>query len=413
MNQNKKNKMFSHSGHPEESTLWLYTRGDLNREDAHKVEAHLIDCEMCSDVAEGFAGFESERSLTASRNRVSELFEAGIRKKRRQGLTRMLLAASFVILALSSVVMIRNMNTTEVQKEVAVADQMPEKGEKPTKETGIAKDDSLDNVALNESGKGESMTSWEPEKKLPAPTETEEEIIQDEEMQTQDNEIATIVIEDLHVVENEEVANVELNAYEMPEEMEDADTDDNAQEQVNEHLSGGTSGEATSSADRRQKAISDHVISEKSAMPDSEPVRQGETDSGADLEISAEAGKTAEIAMDAFEEESDEEAEPISFAVVEEKPEFPGGDTALMNFISTNAEYPDDVRENAIEGRVFVHFVIDTNGRVSNVSVARGVDPALDKEAMRVVRMMPDWKPGKQGGKAVAVTYILPISFDL
>lgn len=406
--------MFSHSGHPDESTLWLYTRGDLNREDTHMVEAHLLDCEMCSDVAEGFAGFESERSLTASRNRVSELFEAGIRKRRRQRMTRMLLAASFVILALSSVVMIRNMNPSEVQKEVAVAEQMLEKSEKQAEVSGIAKDDSLDNVALNEAGSEESRTSEEPEKKLPPPAETEEEIIQDEEMQTQDNEIATIVIEDLNVVEDEEVADVKLSAYDMSGEMEDADTDDNAQDQMNKHLSGGTTGEATSSADRRQETISDHVISEKSVRPDSESVSQGEADS--DIDISPEADENDEISinMDSFDDkESEEETEPISFAVVEEKPEFPGGDTALMNFISTNAEYPDVARENEIEGRVFVSFVIDANGKVSNVSVARGVDPDLDREAVRVVRMMPDWKPGKQRGKAVAVTYIVPINFEL
>ena len=108
-----------------------------------------------------------------------------------------------------------------------------------------------------------------------------------------------------------------------------------------------------------------------------------------------------------------EELDPIDFAVVEEKPVFPGGDAALMKFISDNTKYPEIAKENGIQGRVFVQFVIDERGKVTSVRIARGVDPYLDQEALRVVRMIPDWKPGKQRGKAVPVNFIVPINFRL
>jgi len=109
----------------------------------------------------------------------------------------------------------------------------------------------------------------------------------------------------------------------------------------------------------------------------------------------------------------EEEIEPISFAVVEEKPTFPGGDAELMGFIAKNTKYPEIAKENGIQGRVFIQFVIATDGSVTKVTLARGVDPYLDAEAIRVVKLLPKWTPGKQRGKAVPVTFVVPINFKL
>lgn len=109
----------------------------------------------------------------------------------------------------------------------------------------------------------------------------------------------------------------------------------------------------------------------------------------------------------------EEEVEPIAFAVVEDKPTFPGGDAALMKYIADNTKYPEIAKENSIQGRVYIQFVIDKVGNVTKVTVAKGVDPYLDNEAMRVVKTLPKWTPGKQRGKPVPVTYIVPINFKL
>lgn len=105
------------------------------------------------------------------------------------------------------------------------------------------------------------------------------------------------------------------------------------------------------------------------------------------------------------------ETEPVSFAYVDDKPEFPGGDMGLMKYLAENTKYPEIAKENGISGRVFVQFVIDKTGAVTRVKVLRGVDPVLDAEAIRVVTAMPRWKPGMQRGKAVPVTYQVPINF--
>lgn len=101
------------------------------------------------------------------------------------------------------------------------------------------------------------------------------------------------------------------------------------------------------------------------------------------------------------------------FAIVEEMPEFPGGDIALRKFISNSIKYPVMAQENDIQGKVYTRFVVGKDGYVKNASIARGVDPLLDKEALRVINTLPKWKPGKQKGVAVNVSYTVPINFTL
>ena len=135
-----------------------------------------------------------------------------------------------------------------------------------------------------------------------------------------------------------------------------------------------------------------------------------------DININSEADEKTQTQVhivETIEIEAEEEVEPVAFAAVENKPEYPGGDMALMKYLAENTKYPAIAKENGVSGRVFVQFVIDKTGAVTKVKVLRGVDPALDAEAVRVVKAMPSWKPGSQRGKAVPVTYQVPINFKL
>ena len=107
------------------------------------------------------------------------------------------------------------------------------------------------------------------------------------------------------------------------------------------------------------------------------------------------------------------EEETKVFDVVEQMPSFPGGPSALMSYLSENIKYPAVAAENGIQGRVICTFVVERDGSISDVKVARSVDPSLDKEAVRVVKSMPNWIPGKQNGGAVRVKYTLPVTFKL
>ena len=111
--------------------------------------------------------------------------------------------------------------------------------------------------------------------------------------------------------------------------------------------------------------------------------------------------------------QADEDVDQTVFEIVEENPEFPGGPEALQRFLTKNIVYPESAVDNGIQGRVMVNFVVERDGSVSGVDILKGVDPALDKEALRVVKLMPKWKPGKQQGKAVRTRFRVPVVFRL
>lgn len=101
------------------------------------------------------------------------------------------------------------------------------------------------------------------------------------------------------------------------------------------------------------------------------------------------------------------------YDVVEQMPSFPGGNSGLMTYLNQHTHYPAEAQENGVQGRVVVSFVVEKNGQINDVTVMRHVDPSLDKEAIRVVRNMPRWTPGKQGGEPVRVRFTVPVSFRL
>lgn len=107
------------------------------------------------------------------------------------------------------------------------------------------------------------------------------------------------------------------------------------------------------------------------------------------------------------------EEENKVFDIVEQQPLFPGGPAALMKYLSENTKYPVVALENGVQGRVTVQFVVEKDGSISDVHVLKGVDPSLDKEAVRVVKSMPRWTPGKQNGITVRVNYRVPVLFRL
>jgi TonB family protein len=101
------------------------------------------------------------------------------------------------------------------------------------------------------------------------------------------------------------------------------------------------------------------------------------------------------------------------YQIVEEMPEFPGGVEALMDFVAKNVVYPQEAMDKEISGRVFVSFIVEKDGSVNEVEVKKGIGGGCDDEAVRVIKAMPKWEPGKQEGKPVRVSYMMPITFKL
>lgn len=151
--------------------------------------------------------------------------------------------------------------------------------------------------------------------------------------------------------------------------------------------------------------VDDNTEIEEETIETSESTDQAITGPTAPVTGPVMAGPPAPV-----QEESDEGE---IFEVVEQNPQFPGGEQALMAWLTKNLKYPSVAQENGIQGRVMVSFVVNKDGSIVDPKIVRSVDPSLDKEAIRVVSAMPKWTPGRQRGKTVRVKYSLPVTFRL
>ncbi len=131
------------------------------------------------------------------------------------------------------------------------------------------------------------------------------------------------------------------------------------------------------------------------------------------IQASDDTQQAVEVKYTPVEVEEEEVDEEQIFQIVEEQAQYPGGMAECMKFLNKNIKYPTISQENGVQGRVIVQFVVNRDGSIVDAKVMRGVDPYLDKEALRVVGLMPKWSPGKQRGKAVRSQFILPVMFRL
>lgn len=143
-------------------------------------------------------------------------------------------------------------------------------------------------------------------------------------------------------------------------------------------------------------------------VPDEEEIQE-EIEVDLDIEVTEET----EIEEVVFEEPVEEEVADEIFTIVEDQPAPKGGMGAFYEYVNKNIKYPSQARRMGVEGRVFVQFVVDKNGNLTDVQAVKGIGAGCDEEAVRVIKNAPKWKPGKQRGKAVRVRMILPITFKL
>ena len=159
------------------------------------------------------------------------------------------------------------------------------------------------------------------------------------------------------------------------------------------------------------------VIKKDNEVQDNDEIKSQEdlNQAKASISIADVKGTDDEHGVDIAEVKNvnNEVDESKPYVAVEQMPQFPGGEQKLMEWLGKNLRYPNISQENGIQGRVIVRFVVSSTGKVCNVEVMRGIDPQLDKEALRLISAMPDWIPGKQNGKNVPVFYTIPIIFRL
>ena len=158
----------------------------------------------------------------------------------------------------------------------------------------------------------------------------------------------------------------------------------------------------------------DDEVKEDQEMKSQDDLAETNTAIGAfTVEGNDETAEVKHVEEKIAEPEPVKEEETKVFDVVEQMPSFPGGPSALMQYLNSNIKYPVVAEENGVQGRVVCTFVVEKDGSITDVRVVKSVDPSLDKEAMRVVKGMPKWIPGKQNGSAVRVKYTVPVTFRL
>lgn len=162
---------------------------------------------------------------------------------------------------------------------------------------------------------------------------------------------------------------------------------------------------------KKDNEVKNQVVSQDEVMEKKEAIGsfnvEGNSDKGATLKVEQQ------LKEEKVEEKPKEDLSRKVFDVVEKMPSYPGGNSALQRWLSSNITYPAAAAENGVEGRVIVAFVVETDGSVSDVRIARGVDPSLDREALSVVKRMPKWIPGMQNGSPVRVKFNVPVTFKL
>lgn len=153
--------------------------------------------------------------------------------------------------------------------------------------------------------------------------------------------------------------------------------------------------------------VTEKEVVEEEEMPTIEEIKENETGAVAVV------GTGEVIFEEPVVETGDGNDDDKVFIAVEQQAEFPGGMAAMYKFLQKNQKYPASARRMGIEGKVFVKFIVDKEGAISNIEIMKGINADLDKEAIRLIKLMPPWKPGKQNGRSVKSQFVLPINFKL
>jgi len=215
----------------------------------------------------------------------------------------------------------------------------------------------------------------------------------------EDDQVAVSTVQEMTTFEEIEEEIEEEEVFEIPQEPEEIIAPEEVanQQQVTDLL-----------------IVEDEKIEEDKQVKDQDKVLENEAAVGSmDVTEGTNDLNKVMIKEEVIEQPKVEEEQPMNIAMVEQKPQFPGGEGEMYKWLSSNIVYPPAAAEEGVSGRVVVEFVVGKDGSITNVRIVRPRHPALDKEALRVVKAMPKWIPGRNNGQPVKVTYTLPVTFKL
>lgn len=391
-----------------QEVLIAYLQGRLTGVEMNRVERHLAVCPMCADELEGLSLLDSPQSMDAMAERVHRAIDEKVGTTPRQiGVPFYLKIAAALILLISISALVYH-SLSRISQPLEIAEQLSVKEEK--------KSEHADPTVIPELPTSPVST---------AKAETQEETVREPKVEKTQNvpppPPAMVVLTEEDV---DEMTVIEDNV-DIREEVELF--------QYGQAADSGIARPQTAEVSTGKEEII--PIAELAAVPPphkpmpsagqarskrrpKQALRQkaaGNIDlDDAEHPLATEDNDEAMVKIVTFADEEEEAVEEEIFVVVEEMPVFEGGDiNAFRNYIEKNIKYPESAADNGIQGKVIVSFIVEPDGKVTNVKVVRGIDPALDKEAVRVIESSPKWQPGKQRGKPVRVNLTFPVVFKL
>lgn len=369
-----------------QETLIKYIKGELSGPEMNAVEKHIAGCPMCSDELEGLSLLEQPDDIKNITHSINQRIEESIsqRDKNFWHSTQLRVAASILLLiAVSGVIYF--MSTLKSPSETISELIMLEQEATPDDSLEMEVEDSEEIIPLTRSEeiKPKDEIRTEPakprEEKRVLPTQPEEVVLED-------------LDSDLMLADAPATKAAETIAETRLEQAMGASAPSTASRKK----------DTSPARAKKPQALNiivfdDHIVEEKVAILDSS--------------VGKDYSTIIAFGINTLEEEIEEEE---IFLIVEKMPSFQGGDSSkFMEYISKNLKYPEAAAEKSIQGKVFISFVVEEDGSVTNVKVVKGVDPLIDEEAVRVVKSSPKWEPGKQRGKLVRVQFTFPVTFIL
>ncbi len=433
-----------------EEVLIKFINDELSTEETSAVENHILECSICSDAVDGLFMLESTDTFLADKLGINKEIDKLVNtssKKRTLNITllRSVAAVALILIISGSYIIIKSLLKEPQINELENISEVVEEENNSNSSTANTQDQVADNEGSEERNLNPfskinstiiSNSDFEVDSR-DVPKEINSPINHNDKTITASDKTSNLRLEDDSSTKNGGATNsstiggildFKTDTYSPGVNGETTTATGKSSSALSHESKGITPKEQSKSELSGGKDKADKKLAERDSARRNKNEDQQENSDRDDYSGTPEISQTiiSEITLAEVDnipeqsnaimaaDESELEESPIeclTFTVVEEKPVFPGGDSALLDFISKNTNYPQIAKEGMIQGKVFIQFVIDTGGNVKNVNVLKGIDPSLDAEAIRVVKMLPKWIPGKQRGKAVNVSFIIPIRF--
>lgn len=444
----RKYKISDHSECFPEEILLKYINDELSIEESNTIEKHLSDCEICSDFIDGVLMLESTESFLTSKEGLNKAITLTInqtQKKRKLNpyLFRAIAAVALILVICGTYliidVILNDKNTIQIQKENEIAQTI--KGEKKiendanseiaqtitdskvTEKDEIVKLPDSGIIYITEETNTRGQESQNGEKVLNEITK-----ITDADSESTNSTVDITTISSLNKKSEGTITDYIGGINDATPEEDEADDTKNISVNRTEQIPGTVVDLAVISAENKDISIfdrnykSDKSPSERKSkvetqkevsgqgqgteMSGSRDIKTGDYNDADFNSIAPASGISGEVILAS-------DFETFSYTTIEDKPSFPGGFEALIKFVNENISYPNIEGIEYNPGKVMVSFIIDTAGNVTNVSIFKGINPVLDAEAIRVIKMLPSWTPGKLNGQPVNVSFIYPFDFDI